>query len=370
MAVRMLLSALAGLMVNLLAAQPISEDSRVRLATPSEGEAIVQAAWELRHGLDPKPDCSHFVHEIYAQAGFDYEYAQSAAIFDGIDSFRRVKVPQAGDLIVWQGHVGIVVDPLQRSFFSSVLSGFAIENYHSNYWLSRGEPRFYRYLVDDARLVPTVVHPDVYPDVAHAYPDVAHALSESGREINREGPWRKPADETANGEADVDLNDTETRDVVFVSARRKPSKDEVLSAILRSVDAKGKRLIQGLRLESQPTVIVVDYFSVVDLAITENSGWAELEVNQSASFHFGIAAPDSLSDTWRVSLRRQEQGWVLFLPQDRIYLRHNVAMLVVSRRLAALSRSPVNNQERKKVTQILDELQSETDTVQGAGGSR
>jgi len=168
MAVRILLLVLAGLMVNLLAAQPVDENSRVRLATPSEGEAIVQAAWELRHDLSPKPDCSHFVHAIYAQAGFDFEYAQSAVIFDGIDSFRRVKEAQAGDLIAWQGHVGIVVDPEQHSFFSSVVSGFAVQNYLSNYWLNRGEPRFYRFLFDEARVVPTATHPDVYPDAARA----------------------------------------------------------------------------------------------------------------------------------------------------------------------------------------------------------
>ena len=144
----------------------------------------------------------------------------------------------------------------------------------------------------------------------------------------------------------------------------------MLSAVLRSVDAKGKRLIQGLRLESQPAVIVVDHFSIGDLVIMKNSGWAELEVNQSAAFHFGVAAPDSLTDTWRLSLRRQEQGWVLLIPQDPIYLRHDVARLVLRRRLVSLSRWPVNNQERKKVTQILDELQAEKDPDQAGAGSR
>src|SRR5215472_43380 len=133
-----------------VAARTVQEDRGVRSVSPDEGEAIVQAAWELRRGLVPKPDCSHFVNAVYARAGFDYEDATSTEIFDGVDSFRRVQEPQPGDLIVWQGHIGIVVDPDEHSFYSSVLSGFAIEDYRSAQWVRRGLPRFYRYLVDTA----------------------------------------------------------------------------------------------------------------------------------------------------------------------------------------------------------------------------
>src|SRR6516225_172719 len=145
-----LLSLMAAVLPGTLVAQAPPELSRPRLLSSSEGETIVQAAWELRHGLPSKPDCSHFVHAIYAKAGFNYEYAQSADLFEGIDSFQRVKVPQPGDLVVWQGHVGVVVDPAEHSFYSSVITGFAIEDYRSNYWLGRGASRFYRYMIDDA----------------------------------------------------------------------------------------------------------------------------------------------------------------------------------------------------------------------------
>src|SRR5262249_24201180 len=114
-----------------------------------EGEAIVLAAWELRHGLFPKPDCSHFVHAVYTQAGFEYEYAASRAVFAGIDGFRRVTHPQSGDVIVWQGHIGIVIDPKEHSFYSSVTAGFAIQTYQSRYWIGRGMSRIYRFVVND-----------------------------------------------------------------------------------------------------------------------------------------------------------------------------------------------------------------------------
>src|SRR5262249_53643096 len=86
---------------------------------------------------------------VYARAGFFYDYASSREIFAGVSGFRRVRKAQAGDLVVWQGHMGIVIDPREHSFYSSVLSGFAIENYQSNYWLRKnGNPRFYRFVVN------------------------------------------------------------------------------------------------------------------------------------------------------------------------------------------------------------------------------
>jgi len=151
-----LLIALAATCLAVLAkAQSIPDEVRLvpseaRLVSPEEGEAIVETAWELRRGLLPKPDCSHFVHAIYTHAGFAYDYAQAVDLFDGIASFRRVNKPQPGDLVVWEGHAGIVVDPSEHSFYSSVPKGFALESYRSNYWAARGAPRFYRYLVDDA----------------------------------------------------------------------------------------------------------------------------------------------------------------------------------------------------------------------------
>jgi hypothetical protein len=342
---------------------PQSDASRLRPASPEEGEAIVRAVWELRHGLLPKPDCSHFVHAVYAQAGFDYEYAQSAAIFAGIDSFRRVKIPQPGDLVVWHGHVGIVIDPVEHSFYSSVLKGFAIEDYRSNYWTSRGSPRFYRYLVDDAHgtsLLARTVQPLPTADVAQAPVEFVPDPPREAPSANLPAVTN-PLSEPRSRVAETADSETETRDVVFVSLKEKPSKREVLAAILRSVDAKAELLAQSLRLESEPLVIVANRFNVTGLIIKDKSGWAKVEVRERASLHFGTADPTPLTYRWQIMLRRQEQGWVMFVPQAPIFLRQKVAKMVLGRRLASLTYAPVSFRERKKVERILDELSSEKD---------
>jgi hypothetical protein len=47
---------------------------------------------------------------------------------------------------VWRGHVGIVVNPQEHSFFSTTSSRTHIQGYRSAYWRTRGYPRFFRFL--------------------------------------------------------------------------------------------------------------------------------------------------------------------------------------------------------------------------------
>ena len=86
------------------------------------------------------------MHAIYLQAGFPYPYASSSDLYDGADDFQRVTRPQPGDLVVWAGHVGIVVNPAQRAFFSRLRSGPGVDAYDAQYWKQRGQVKFYRYI--------------------------------------------------------------------------------------------------------------------------------------------------------------------------------------------------------------------------------
>src|SRR5271169_859392 len=99
-----------------------------RPLTRREGLAIVRAAL---HSARHAADCSHLVHSLYERAGFSYEYAPSSDLYAGIEEFRRVSHPQPGDLAVWPGHAGIVVNPARHSFFSMLSSGPGLDSYDS-----------------------------------------------------------------------------------------------------------------------------------------------------------------------------------------------------------------------------------------------
>ncbi|MGC2183614.1 MAG: NlpC/P60 family protein [Terriglobales bacterium] len=108
--------------------------------------SVIAAALDARVKASRQPDCSHLVHAIYLQAGFPYPYASSSDLYDGMDDFRRVTRPQPGDMVVWPGHVGIVINPAQRLFFSRLRSGPGVDDYDAQYWKQRGPARFYRYV--------------------------------------------------------------------------------------------------------------------------------------------------------------------------------------------------------------------------------
>jgi hypothetical protein len=121
--------------------------SDLQLLAPDQGQAL--ADFVLRSGPDvhPKPDCSHLVHLLYSRAGLNYTYQGSRQLHRGMPDFARVAAPQAGDLVVWLGHVGIVLSPEDTTFLSSVRSGIITESWTNDYWSARGRPRFYRYIV-------------------------------------------------------------------------------------------------------------------------------------------------------------------------------------------------------------------------------
>src|SRR5229473_135181 len=132
---------------------PQEAAAAVRLINAEQGREIAAAALGQEEPVRGTQDCSHLVHQIYAVAGYEYPYASSFELYAGHGNFRRVRHAQAGDLITWPGHVGIVLDPRQHTFYSLVRSGLQAEDYLGPYWRSRGTPRFYRYIVDSGSAV-------------------------------------------------------------------------------------------------------------------------------------------------------------------------------------------------------------------------
>jgi len=114
--------------------------------SPDDRLSVIAAILDSKQRVYSPRDCSHLVHAVYERAGFPYTYASSSDLYAGVAKFQRIAQPQTGDLVVWRGHVGIVIRPSKHAFFSAMHGGPGIDDYEATYWKGRGHPRFYRYL--------------------------------------------------------------------------------------------------------------------------------------------------------------------------------------------------------------------------------
>lgn len=334
------------------AAQLVRENRPERTVSREEGEAIVQTAWELRKGLGPKPDCSHFVHEVYLHAGLDYEYANSIAIFAGIGSFRRVQRPQPGDLIVWPGHVGIMIDPSEHSFYSSVVKGFAIEDYSSRYWVRRGHPRFYRYLVDETHSA------QLRTKMASASTESVSRTLVSKKSLDQDtSPSYRTGVKASALEAsdEIEPGDAELLDTIFVSSSTRPTKADVRSAFVRVTGSNAARALR-IGLPNSQTVGIVDEFNVLEMHVQGRFGWAGMEIRETATIENGRAIHHRRTTQWRLALRHDAQGWMMLVPHDKTCLPRDQAIQALTDHLARVSHEAENEQELKRTVRVLDDL--------------
>jgi hypothetical protein len=75
--------------------------------------------------------------------------------------------------------VGIVINAVEHTFYSSVSSGFRTEYYDGPYWREQGRPRFYRYVLPGpAELTTTNPSGPVIDSAAQSKTAIVHAHKE------------------------------------------------------------------------------------------------------------------------------------------------------------------------------------------------
>jgi hypothetical protein len=133
--------------ICLVITTPRSRADRSSSSTTANSGTAPNLLVQLGSGLRRrKLDCSHFVHALYQRMGFAYQYATSRRLYKGFPGFAPTNHPSPGDLVVWRGHVGVVLQPEQHTFLSSLNSGIKVSSYASRYWTKRGEFRFLQFV--------------------------------------------------------------------------------------------------------------------------------------------------------------------------------------------------------------------------------
>jgi len=291
------------------------QPARARLLNQDEGLAVLGAALESRHHPPARRDCSHFVHTIYERAGFPYSYENSVSMYGGTAEFERVRQPQPGDLIVWRGHMGIVVNPVQRSFFSALRTGLGVETYDSRYWKRRGTPRFFRYVKS---AVPAMTLVAATPN---------SALPESAADEDTDTEFREPLAATAPPQ--------EPETALLITGR--PTTTTVRQALDEAFDSSSANFAPANLLSSSKAVIIFDNFQIRKVHLKRDSGWAEIQMNEPSSLIAGQAYMQRRSERQRWPLiRRGKNDWQLVVPSNATYISKDTAVRLLAHQLAAI----------------------------------
>lgn len=318
------------------------------LLTPNEGLAIVGSALDSRHHhSDFSSDCSHFVHALYERAGFHYEYASSSDLYEGTDEFRRVGIPQPGDLAVWRGQAGIVVNPAQHSFFSVLHTGPGVDSYDSRYWRQRGQPHFFRYLK---------------PASSGVLNSSIRTATWQPAALNDAEPYESAPDETAASAKPAKNMPVDAAPFpIFILTSVRPKSDQVSSAFLQACNHSEEQLRGRDLFSSARSLVVFDNFEVKKVHITGNQGWIDVQLDELFSLTGGNAEIHKQSERQRWALRRNDKkSWKLTPSRNAIYLPQHTAERVFAHELAQLTEDTPDDTsgklEKAKLVRLLDVL--------------
>jgi NlpC/P60 family len=333
------------------------EGAAVRLVSAEEGREITAAALGLDEPIRGRQDCSHLVHQIYGAAGYTYPYASSFDLYAGNGSFRRVRHPQPGDLVAWPGHVGIVLDPRQHTFYSLVRSGLQAEDYLGPYWRSRGRPRFYRYLLNAKAVVQAAeVTPAARPRPERSAPVSAVAVVEERAEMEK--PARQRVAKEASERTSVMAAHSESLgedaaepapSSIVISTGGRPSADEVADGITELSNAAASVLRTNEPLKALTPVVIFDELKVERVEIKRDKGWAHLRIDSHVRISGEGADFKRRREKVRWELRRKENGWLALAPADRVFIPRDVAVRVLAAQLAQMAQSEAAAQHEETV---------------------
>lgn len=317
-----------------------------RLLTWNEGVEVIKVAWKNLSKFDSEIDCSHLVNQIYELAGLHYDYATSNQLYDGVDPFERVSSPQPADLIVWPGHVGVVVNPQEHSFYSSLNSGLKIDSYDSPTWQARGQARFFRLVVRN-RDVPLSTGTDVLS--ARARDDE----SDNTADTVANTPARERAPAILDSRPRPKLVSRTSSDEIFLKWAR-PKKAQAQTALLQAWNSPSEDRQDKWQEASQ--VVIVQTLKVERISLNRSSGTLLARIKSAARL-----TPDEIQiqpSTAAVTFRlvRGQNGWRVESPTGRMYLAGDAAVVAISEHLATIARESASREEQAEAAALLHSL--------------
>lgn len=343
------------------AARPPAIPAGFRLLSLIEGQAIARGiAWaDDEEGLSP--DCSHLVHSLYQQAGYPYPYVSSVDLYNGTGQFSRVRYAQPGDLIVWRGHVGIVTNPEEHSFFSTTSSGARIQNYRSAYWRARGYPRFYRFLTksplkggsatSEAENRPPTRQPQQQAVLGSAD---NRSSEQAGVRAVKASPNKAHSEVApastmrAENSSQTSASRTLPLQIPLLSAGKQPKPTDVTSALQAANLESGEILRGGSLQKLERPVVVYRQLQVSGVEVKGQRGIARIQVETVAALTAQRMESQLGWEDHQLELQHTQKGWVLVQGNEIAYVPRDGAMRILAARLATLTQSPERSTEKDR----------------------
>ena len=344
---------------NAPANRPPAIPAGFRLLSLKEGRALVQRmAWaDDEEGL--APDCSHLVHTLYQQAGYLYPYASSLDLYRGTGQFWRVPYAQPGDLVVWRGHVGIVVDPKEHSFFSSVTSGTRIQNYHSAYWQARGYPRFYRYLTKSP--LKGSGTSEVADQPLRQQPNEQSVIGSAENRPSLQtvktspapagGALGKPRNAITAAHAENSSQPSPSQaplQILLRTSEKQPKASDVTSALQVANLEAGELLRAGNLEQLERPVVVYRQLQVSGVELKGKRGTAQIQMETVATLTGQRMESQPGWEDHELELERTKKGWVMVQGNEIAYVPIDGAMRILAARLAALTQSTERSTQKDR----------------------
>jgi hypothetical protein len=256
-----------------------------------------------------------------------------------------VSAPQPGDLIVWRGHVGLVVDSRQHLFYSSLRSGLETEDYTSAYWRRRGAPRFYRYRATSDQTILTARELPRRNDIEGNFRTqlVSQSVNDQLRtnvtsrtsieplsSSNEDSPTQDPS----KGE---EINQTTPSRVIIDGGNKKPTPQQLTEAISKSYQFSPQGLNAESLLHSKATVVIFTRLRVEHLEFKGKHGWADVGIDTEATLRSGTLEKAAHYDEQRWELQHAKSGWTVIVPTQNMYVPRALAVRMFAQQLAQLT---------------------------------
>jgi NlpC/P60 family protein len=305
------------------------------VVTTSQGLSVIGAALDWRNGDLSELDCSHLVHAVYERAGFPYAYASSFDLYAGIGEFQKVTNPHVGDLVVWPGHAGIVVDPLENTFFSALSAGIGVESYASAYWKERGKPRFFRYAKTPAS-------------------------DDKQRSANSPSLTQASLDRPADGGPTLSMAVNPAiiqSPTLQIIDSAKPQARDVTQALTQFFRDDPNDLRQADVFKLTRPLVVYSRLEAKTVKIHGRAGQVLVQITAVVSLDGGQVNAKEWQQTQSWTIRRRDKSsWELVLPNDAIYLPRDAMVRVLAHQLSLLAdANPAPNlPQRSKLLKMLN----------------